>query len=169
MRQTLLPLLFGAVFGLITVSSAIAEQLIAYPNQDEALFVISIPDDWEITQAESTKEFFLVEGPTGAALFFRAMPGEIETTIEENFAYLEENFDDLRLSELEEVEGDEFATLVANGTGVDPEDGSNVIFGMAWFAFPDGSVAEIWFEAAADDQKGAAQAKAILESFSPVE
>jgi len=169
MNKFSLTLLFVAAFGLLAAPSTIAQQLIAYPNQDEAIFVITIPDDWEITQAESMEDYFLVEGPTGAALFFRAMPGDIEETIEENFAYLEENFEELELSELEEVESNGYVALVANGTGNDVEDGTPVIFGMAWFAFPDGRVAEIWFEAAADDEEGAKTAKAILESFSPVE
>jgi len=163
-----LMLLAGAVL-LTAITPLHADQTIAYPTADDALFTIVIPDDWELEQAESADDFFVVSGPTGATLLFRATPASVEETVAENFAYLEEEFTELQVSEPSEAEAGGFSSLAANGTGKAKEDGTPVSFGMAWIAFPNGKVAELWYEAVADDTEGAATAKAILESFEPVE
>lgn len=159
--------LFGAAF--LAAGILHADQQIAYPTVDDALFAITAPDDWELTQAESEEEFFSIEGPTGAILFFRALPGDLEESIDEHFEYLEEEFKDVNVNEPTEIESQGYASLVANGSGTSKEDDSDWIFGMAWFQFPDGTIAEIWFEAPADDAEGTATAKAILDSFQPIE
>jgi len=169
MKSSFLALLLGVALSALALDPAAAQQRIAYPTADEPIFTITIPDEWELTQAEDLEDYFIVEGPTGALLFFRAIPSTIEESVQESITYLGENFEQLELSEPQEIEMGEFAALVANGTGTDPEEDLACKFGMAWIAYPDGTVAEIWFETLADDAEGSAEAKAILDSFTPVE
>ena len=160
-------LVAAAALAIFTPRGAFADQTIAYPTVEESLFTIVSPEDWELTPAEEKDDYFVLEGPTGATLYLRAMPGKIEETIDENLEYLEENYKDINIGEPSESSEGGFASLAASGTGKSKEDDTEVSFGMAWIAFPTGQVAEIWFETTADDKEGAAAAQKILQSFTP--
>lgn len=163
MRQSLL-----AIVGSLSLSltaAVYADTTIAYPTTESTSFTVTSPEAWKLTAAESEEDYFVLTGPTGAELYFRAMPGKIEDTIKENIDYLNENFTDVKLGDPTEEKQDGLPAMVAMGTGKAKEGGKEVVFAMAWVALPDGKIAEIWFNAAAADEAGQKEAGKILDSF----
>lgn len=163
MRHSLL-----AIVGSLSLSFASvvqADTTIAYPTAEATSFTVTAPDAWKLTPAESDDDYFVLTGPTGAELYFRAMPGKIEDTIKENIDYLNENFTDVKLGDPTEEKQDGLPAMVAAGTGKAKEGGKEVLFAMAWIALPDGKIAEIWFNAGTSDEAGLKEAGAILDSF----
>ncbi len=55
--------------------------------------------------------------------------------------------------------------IYAVGTGKDKEDGTAVKVGIGWVALNDGKIAEMWFVADTDDEKGMKQAEDIANSL----
>lgn len=158
---------FLVAIALFVANSAFAgNTTIAYPDAKKPEFTVTAPDDWEMTPGEEEGDYFTLEGPSGAVLSLRAIPGtkeDLEAAIQDAVDYLKESYKDVKMGEATQMEGVD--GFVAGGTGKDKEDGSALVFGFEWFALKDGHIAEVWFEAAADDKEGADAAKAILATF----
>lgn len=142
------------------------DQTVAYPNKDNAIFTVTAPEDWEMTPGEGEGDYFTLEGPSGAVLSFRAIEGskdELQAAVKDGIDYLKEAYDDAQISKPEAMDGVDGAVI--GGAGKSKDDGTPCAIGMEWFVLKSGNIAEIWYEAAADDKEGADEAKAILSTF----
>lgn len=159
--------LTGLALAFALVLGSVAEAgTIAYPTTKKPHFLIDVPDDWELEQAEEPGGFFTVSGPSGVVLSFRTVEGgDLDGAIEESMNFLKENYKNVKLEPAEEVEQDGMSGAFARGTGVDKNTGAPGVFAMAWFELKNGEIAEIWYAADAKDKKGADQASKVLDSF----
>lgn len=156
-----LAVVFAVAFGAVAEAGTIA-----YPTAKKPDFVIDVPDNWELEQAEEPGGFFSVTGPTGVVLSFRTVEGgDLDAAIEESMEFLKENYKKVQLEPAEEVEQAGMSGAFARGTGVDKNTGSPGVFAMAWFELKNGGIAEIWYAADAKDKKGADMAAKVLDSF----
>ncbi len=156
------------VFLLALGAAAQASQTIMYPTTESPSFMITAPDDWKLDPADEEGGYFDLNGPTGAVLSFRTVEGTDEgmkNAIQECIDYLNETYNNVKLDKPVDHKVNGLEGFYAVGTGKDKEDGSNMVFGMAWYALKDGSIGEIWFACEATDKAGADQADKILNSF----
>ena len=165
-QKRILFLVFAIAFVMAGHAAIAGDQTVAYPNKDKAVFTVTAPDDWEMTPGEDEGDYFTLEGPSGAVLSFRAIDGtkdDLEGAVKDGIVYLKENYDDAKIGKPEPMDGVDGAVI--HGTGKLKDDGTPCVIEMEWFVLKSGQIAEIWFEAAADDREGAAQAKEILSTF----
>lgn len=158
-----------ALLTLTGLSLRAAEmQQIAYPTADKPSFIITVPSDWEMTQAEKEGDFFHLDGPTGALFSFRTIEGtqeSLDDAIKESLKDAAEMFDDLDMGTAEDFKPDGLQGFYATGKGKDKKDGTPVRIGMAWCALNDGTIAELWFVSDLDDTKGMNAASDIANSL----
>lgn len=156
------------VAGLLAAGAASAKNVTwGYPSADNASFLIDAPEDWEPAPGEEVGDYFELYGPTGVALSFRTVPGTedaLKTAVEESIAYLHETYTDVKLDPAKDSVQAGLEGFYGTGSGVD-EEGTKVVFGLAWYQLEDGNIGEIWFVAEAGDTAGAKAAGKILESF----
>jgi hypothetical protein len=148
-------------------AGAAGAETVAYPTADAASFLIDVPGDWEMEQAEAEGDYVTFYAPTGAALMFRTIPAseeELQAAVEDTITWIIENHSDVQIGEPSAANQAGLKGFVAAGEGKD-EEGTHLKFGMAWFALPDGNLGEIWFSAAVDDAEGSAAAAKVIDSF----
>jgi hypothetical protein len=88
----------------------------------------------------------------------------MEEATESSIAYLKENYKNVDLGEPVDAKQAGLTGFYMDGSGKD-EDGTAIVFRMAWLALNDGTIGEIWFAAPADDKAGIAAASKALNSF----
>jgi len=166
----------AAMVAWLSVSTAWADQTIMYPTQENADFSVTVPDDWELTPAESKDDYFTVDGPTGASFSFRSLTAKsekqakknLEDAIQESLDYLKEHFKDVQLGDPKDDKVGGMEGFAAVGSGADKESGEPVAFVMGWyFNTNKGKIIEVWFETAPDDKEGAEQASKIMDTLKP--
>ena len=172
MKTNRLSLLIVTLCTAAALATAQAEtKTLHYPTQDETMFSIDAPADWEVTEISEVGDFGTLESGNGSVLQFRAVEceseddakAEIDAIFDSTAEFLEENYTDIQLEDPKEinVEGQPGAQLT--GTGKD-KDGDSVQFLSAMIALGPTTVAEVWAAAYADDVPSA---QAVLQSFKP--
>ncbi|QIF00358.1 hypothetical protein [Roseimicrobium sp. ORNL1] len=151
---------------LAFTSVASADTTIHYPNEKEAVFTITSPDDWEFEPGTEDDPYCkLTKGDT--VLYFQTVEGTedgITAAIEGTYEYVKETYPKAKLPKPEETKIDGKPALAASGNGKD-EDGVDTEFGFAWVFIDDKHIAELWFESSDTDKKIIAEAVKILKSF----
>lgn len=163
-KLALVPLVMFA--GLIAASSAQAGTM-GYPSPDHASFLVDLPDGWEITPGEEVGDFVDVNSDSGVYLAFRTIEGSesaMQEAIEDSVGYLKETYKAVNVGEPVDAHQAGLTGFYMDGSGKD-EDGTAIVFRMAWLALKDGHIGEIWFAAPADDKAGIAAASKALNSF----
>ncbi|MBE2181644.1 MAG: hypothetical protein IAE97_14355 [Chthoniobacterales bacterium] len=145
-----------------------------YPTQDESMFSIEAPGEWEVTEIKEVGDFGSLESENGSVLQFRAVEleseeeakKEIDSIFDSTAKFLTENYTDVQLDEPQEVsiKGQPGAQLT--GSGKDKE-GNDVKFLSAMIALGPTTIAEIWAAVAHEGNDDLAKAQKILESFKP--
>jgi hypothetical protein len=146
---------------------------IYYPEEKDAYFSITAPDDWELTPASEEGGFFDLNGPTGITLSFRALPAEsssmaetiIKGALAEADEFLAEYFTDIKVADAEEHTLNGLTGFRLIGSGKDKTTGEDSVFGLAYYALENGSVGEIWFSTVDGDSEGAEAADKIINTF----
>ena len=176
MKTTSLTLPFAALMFLSLVSAQAETKTLHYPTQDETMFSIDAPADWEVTEIESVGDFGSLESENGSVLQFRAQEfdsedeakKEVDSVVESTFEFLQENYTDINLEDPKEVTIEGQPGMQVTGTGKD-KDGNAVQFLSAIVALGPKTVAEIWAavfpEGEGNNDLQAAQA--VLQSFKP--
>jgi len=176
MKTTSLTLPFAALMFLSLVSAQAETKTLHYPTQDETMFSIDAPADWEVTEIESVGDFGSLESENGSVLQFRAQEfdsedeakQEVDSVVESTFEFLQENYTDINLEDPKEVTIEGQPGMQVTGTGKD-KDGNAVQFLSAIVALGPKTVAEIWAavfpEGEGNNDLQAAQA--VLQSFKP--
>ncbi len=126
-----------------------------------------MPSEWTLIAQgeEGAEDYFEVEGPNGLELSFRVVPGaDIEKAVEDQIAYLEENFTDITIGESRETRINGMDAIILPAKGKD-EDGMARDFGAGWFNLGGGAVGELWYNVALSDNTGAKAAVAGLNSL----
>lgn len=148
-------------------AGAVSAETVAYPTADAASFLIDVPGDWEMQQAESDGDYVTFIAPTGALLMFRtidATPEELSSAVEDTINWIKENHSDVQIGEPSKVNQAGLDGFLGTGEGVD-EEGTHLKFGMVWFALPDDTIGEIWFSATKDDEEGSEACAKVINSF----
>lgn len=143
-------------------------QDIFYPTPDDALFVITAPEEWEIVPAQDVGEFFDLRGPTGAVFSFRTIKGDEDTLKEAiNTAVEEANRDytDVELSEAKEWTPNGLTGFYATGTAVNKKTKDPVNMAMGWVMLSQNHIAEVYFVAHSKDEEGMDEANTIANSL----
>lgn len=162
-------LLFAASFlSLAPLAHCEEVDKIAYPTAENASFVISVPSDWKMTQAEEEGDFFHLDGPTGAVFSFRTIKGSedsLKAAIDDSVQELDKKFDDVELDDPQDWKPDGLSGFYAVGKGKEKKDGTPVRVGLAWCALNDGKIAEMWFVCDLTDNEGMSAAEKIVNSL----
>jgi hypothetical protein len=160
-----------AIACTISISAAVGAEKtekVAYPTAEKPSFIITVPTSWKMTAAEEEGDYFHLTGPTGAVYSFRTIEGSersLDRAIKASLKDIETLFSDVEIGDAQDWKPDGLTGLYAVGTGKDKEDGAPVKIGLGWCALKDGSIAEMWFVADADDTKGMTAAEAIANSL----
>jgi len=161
-------LAIGLAFAVTTLARSADMQTIAYPTKDEASFLITAPEDWEIKQAEEGGDYFHLLGPTGAVFSFRTIEGG-EDSLKEAIAAcikdISKRFDDVDLGDAKDWTPHGLEGFYAVGSAKEKEDGTPIRVGVGWCVLKDGNIAELWFVADEDDEKGINLANDIANSL----
>lgn len=163
-----------AAIALAATSAQAETKTLHYPTQDESMFSIEAPSDWEVTEIKETGDFGSLESENGSILQFRAQEfdtedeakKEIDSIFDSTGEFLKENYTDIKLDDPKEitVEGQPGAQLT--GTGKD-KDGNAVQFLSAMIALGPKTIAEIWAAVFPEGNNDLDAAKTILGSFKP--
>lgn len=143
-------------------------QTIVYPTSESPSFEITAPDDWEMKQAEEAGDYFHLHGPTGAVFSFRTIKGSkdsMDKAVEEAMEELRTEYKNAELEEAKDWTPGGLQGFYTTGTAIDKQDDAKVRVGMGWAALEDGKIAEFWFVADADDEKGISVAEKIANSL----
>jgi len=171
--KTLLPFLCVATISLLAgqPTALAGTQTLHYPTEDESMFTIEAPGDWEVTGIEEVGEFGSLESENGSVLQFRAVEcgsedeakAEIEAISDSTAEFLGENYTDIQLGDVKELEIEGMPAFQLAGDGKD-KDGNDVKFVSAIIILGPTTIAEVWAAAYADDLESA---EAVLGSFKP--
>ncbi len=164
--------------GCLVVAASVAAwagdtQTIAYPTADEAAFLIDVPADWELAQAEEDGDYFSVEGPNGTILYFRTLNADnskerktaLMDAIQETKDYIDENYDESEWGEAVDLTLGGCEGFGADVKAVGSDSGEAVDIGCAWLMLPEYKIAEIWYEGSPDEAAEAEAAAQVLKSF----
>lgn len=165
MKAWLLALSMGTA-GLCIALPAAADTL-AYPDSEDASFLIDHPADWEVEPGEALGDYVTLNAPSGAVLQLRTLPGTesaVADAVSESTEYLNDTFSDVELGEPTEIKDGKIEGSMLLGRGLD-EDEQEVGFAMYFLGLPDGRIAEIWYAVVKGDQEGHDAAVKILNSF----
>lgn len=136
-----------------------------YPTQEAKVFSVTAPDDWELTPPEEDGDFFMLTGPTGMALSFRAIdPDSGSSAGEDAGNYIKENYKNVQMKEPIDCSLGDLPGKCLAGHG-ESEDGTKYGFLVAWVVLKNGQVAELWYEVEMTDKEGAAAGDNILKTF----
>lgn len=157
-----------AVVAAVTTQAHAGTQTIYYPTQDNPAFSITAPDTWKLTPGESEGDYFDLDGPTGAVLSLRTIPGtedDMKEAIQDSIKFLGENYTDVKIDDPKDHTMNGLKGFYTVGAGKGKADGGPTVFGMAWYALKNGQIGEVWFAASANDKDGADQADKILDTL----
>jgi hypothetical protein len=172
MKPALPSLLIIALWALAGSVTAQAEtQILHYPTEDESMFTIKAPGDWEVTGIEEVGDFGSLESKNGSILQFRAVEcenekeaiAEIESISDSTVKMLEEHYTDVKLGDVQELEIDGIPAFELGGTAKD-KDGNDVAILSTTVVLGKTTIAEIWAAVFPEDVAGA---KETLASFKP--
>ncbi|MFM8809592.1 MAG: hypothetical protein ACKOJB_11965 [Chthoniobacterales bacterium] len=172
MKNSSLTLLVVALFAAGSSITAQAEtQTLHYPDPDKSMFSIEAPSDWKVTPIEEVGEFGSLESENGSILQFRAVEcgseeeakAEVESISESLVKSLEEDFTDVKLGEVKELDFGGRPGFQLSGEGKD-KDGNKVEFGSFTIILGPTTIAEIWAASYPEDK---VVAEATLNSFKP--
>lgn len=149
------------------------DQEIVYPNSQAPLFSIKVPGNWTLTPGQENDQFFLVSGPAGVKMWFRAKPmsseaefkGAIKAAKESGKEWFSESYTGILLEEAVIGERDGMPFVSVKGEGVSKETGKVVAFTVAFASMPNGALAQLWSIIPAEDPKGFKYAKKVVDSF----
>lgn len=152
---------------------ASAEVEIVYPDATAPIFSIKVPKNWTLTKAETLNDFFLVAGPKGVDMWFRAKNIEsaeqveklIESATKSGKEWLAENYSALQFGELVAGEANGRSYFSLTGSGVDKKTEAAVTLSVAFFQTPNGALAQFWCVIPKDDAKGPKYVEKVLNSF----
>ncbi len=169
-KQLLKTLMLTA--GLLTISALNAQQTVFYPNKEDAIFSLTAPDSWFFSEPEDGVDYYTLSTQQGTVIYFRAIDGTEENSREffnDSAEYLKSLYVEaiLEAPVTETHHGN--TVITTRGTGKD-EDDTNYRIGLNMFILPTGSIAEIWFEANAEEHKEIQEIETILKSlqFHPI-
>lgn len=166
--------LFGSLALAFAGSPAEAkDQVIVYPNAQSPLFSIEVPGNWTLTKAEAEDQFFLVSGPAGVKMWFRARPisseaeleGAVDAAIASGKKWFAESYADILLEAAVIGERDGMPFVSVKGSGVSKATGDAVAFTIAFASMPNGALAQLWSIIPAKDAKGFKYAGKVVDSF----
>ena len=168
-RRFLLTLASALLAG--TAGLGAATQTLHYPTEDESMFTIEAPTDWKVTGIDEVGEFGSLESENGSILQFRAIEceneedakAEIDSISESTVKTLEENYSDVKLGEVTELDFSGRPGFQLSGEGKD-KDGEKVEFGSFTIVLGPTTIAEIWAAAYPEDK---AATEKTLNSFKP--
>ncbi len=172
MNKSRHPLLLAAIVVAAGLSSAQAEtKTLHYPTEDESMFAIEAPGDWKVTGIDEVGEFGSLESENGSILQFRAVEceseeeakAEIDSISESLVKSLEEDFTDVKLGDVKELDFGGRPGFQLSGEGKD-KDGNKVEFGSFTIVLGPTTIAEIWAAAYPEDKTAT---EATLNSFKP--
>lgn len=168
-------LLAAAAFAVIGLAAAQAEtKTLHYPTQDETMFSIDAPADWEVTEIEAVGDFGSLESENGSVLQFRAQEfaseeeakQELDSIVESTFEFLQENYTDINLEDPKEITIEGQPGMQLTGTGKDKE-GNAVQFLSATVVLGPKTLAEVWAAVFPEGNNDLDAAQAVLQSFKP--
>lgn len=158
----------AAIAAIVVIAGSYAQagdKVYYYPDQDNKVFSVSAPDSWELTPGEEEGDFFMLQGPSGLALSFRAIePDPDANPGQEAAKYIGESYKNVKMGEARDCQLGGLQGKCVAGTG-DSEEGSHFGFEVGWLVLKNGQVAELWTEVEAGDKDGYAEARNILDSF----
>lgn len=173
MNKSLRPLLCIATISMLAghPTAQAGTQTLHYPTEDESMFTIEAPGDWELTAIDEVGEFGALESESGSVLQFRAIEckneeetkAEIDTIYDRTAEFLQENYTDLKLGEVKELDFGGRPGFQLSGEGKD-RDGNDVEFGSFTIILGPTTIAEIWAAARPEDK---VVAEKTLNSFRP--
>jgi hypothetical protein len=173
MNKSLLPLLCIATISMLAghPTAQAGTQTLHYPTEDESMFTIEAPGDWELTAIDEVGEFGALESESGSVLQFRAIEckneeetkAEIDTIYDRTAEFLQENYTDLKLGEVTELDFGGRPGFQLSGEGKDKEV-NDVQFGSFTIILGPTTIAEIWAAARPEDK---VVAEKTLNSFRP--
>lgn len=173
MRKLPHQLFLGIAVGILTGTTCLrAEtQTLHYPTEDQSMFTIKAPGDWEVTGIEEVGEFGSLESKNGSIMQFRAVEceteeaaiAEIESIGDSTIKMLEEHYTDVELGDVQELEIDGIPAFELSGTAKD-KDGNDVAILSTTVVLGKTTIAEIWAAVFPEDVAGA---KETLGSFKP--
>jgi hypothetical protein len=172
MKATLFTSVAAVIFTVASLAAAQAEtKTLHYPTQDATMFSIDAPADWEVTAISEVGEFGSLESENGSVLQFRAVEceseedakAEIDAISESTAEFLQENYKDIELGDVKELEIKGMPAFQLGGDGKD-KDGNDVKFVSAIIILGPTTIAEVWAAAYAEDLDSA---EAVLGSFNP--
>ena len=174
-KPKLCSFLLAGIFTYALGGSHAAAELIVYPNAEKPLFSIEVPKNWTLTPATQEDQFFLVSGPGGVQMWFRAKPisseaqleGAIEAARKSGREWLAESYNPIVLEEAVMGDRDGMAFVSVNGNGTSRADGVKVKFAVAFAAMPNGALAQFWAILPNKDPAAERYFKKVLESFQP--
>lgn len=177
MKTIVIAVLAVALYSASALNTARAEtKTLHYPTQDETMFSIDAPADWEVTEIESVGDFGSLESENGSVLEFRAQEfdseeeaeKEVDSVVESTFEFLQENYTDINLEDPKEITIEGQPGMQVTGTGKD-KDGNAVQFLSAIVALGPRTVAEIWAAVFPEGEGNTdlEAAQAVLQSFKP--
>jgi len=149
----------AAIYAFVgPVTAGAQTQTLHYPTEDESMFTIKAPGDWEVTGIDEVGDFGSLESENGSILQFRALEceneedlkAEIDTISESTVEFLQENYTDIELGDVQEIQIDGMPAFQLAGDGKD-KDGDDVKFVSAIIILGPSTIAEVWAAAYAED------------------
>ncbi len=170
-RARPLLLVLAAVFLAATNHLSAETQILHYPAEDQSMFAIKAIADWEVTGIDEVGEFGSLESENGSILQFRAVDceteeaalAEIESIGDSTIKMLEENYTDVELGDVQELEIAGAPAFELSGTAKDKE-GNEVAILSTTVILGKTTIAEVWAAVYPEDL---ASAKETLASFTP--
>ncbi|MEM7602320.1 MAG: hypothetical protein AAF357_13000 [Verrucomicrobiota bacterium] len=173
-QTNLTPLLALAVLTLGT-GYASAEVEIAYPDTENTLFTIEVPKNWKLTPMDQASKFFLVEGPRGVKMWFRAMPidSESEATAaakaakESGREWLSATHENIVLDDGTFGDRDGLSFLSITGTATVKGSNEKVKLIAALATMTNGAMGQMWCLIPESAPQGDQYARKVIDSFTP--
>ncbi len=175
MKTTFFTPVAAVIFTMASLAVAQAEtKTLHYPTQDETMFTIEAPGDWEVTEIESVGDFGSLESENGSVLQFRAQEfdtedeakQEVDSIVESTFEFLQENYTDINLEDPKEITIEGQPGMQVTGAGKDKE-GNAVQFLSATIVLGPKTVAEVWAAVFPEGNDDLEAAQSVLQSFKP--
>jgi len=156
------------------ISARAETKTLHYPTQDQTMFSIEAPADWEVTEIQEVGDFGSLESENGSVLQFRAQEfdtedeakQEVDSIVESTFEFLQENYTDINLEDPKEITIEGQPGMQVTGVGKDKE-GNAVQFLSATIVLGPKKVAEVWAAVFPEGTDDLAAAQAVLGSFKP--
>jgi len=169
-------LLLLSILALGASLASAKERVIVYPNAASPLFSIEVPGNWKLTEATADDQFFLVSGPAGVQMWFRAkamtseaeFEGAIEAATESGKKWFTESFTNIILEEAVSGQRDGMPYVSVKGAGVSKATGEAVAFEVGFASMPNGALAQLWSINPIKNTKGLKYFEEVMASFKPL-